>query len=158
MKAFTRTSAVLLINAALLTGCSMNRADSLRMLDSRAEYEDMKAVQELRMREAGIEGMRNNPVPVRTRPKVAAIWIHAHEMASRDYFWGGWMSVVVEADQWVLTKPHTQGTTCKLYGRNRSVATITVEETPLFHVADVRALNQGVLWPRMWRLSRVRVS
>lgn len=105
MKAFTRISAVLLINAAFLTGCSMNRADSLRMLDNRAEYEDMKAVQELRMREAGIEGMRNNPVPVRTRPKVAAIWIHAHEMASHDYFWGGWMSVVVEADQWVLTKP-----------------------------------------------------
>ena len=105
MKAFTRISAVLLINAAFLTGCSMNRADSLRMLDTRAEYEDMKAVQELRMREAGIEGMRNNPVPVRTRPKVAAIWIHAHEMASHDYFWGGWMSVVVEADQWVLTKP-----------------------------------------------------
>lgn len=105
MKAFTRISAALLINAALLSGCSMNRADSLRMLDRRAEYEDMKALEAIRMREAGIEGLRNNPVPVRTRPKVAAIWIHAHEMASRDYFWGGWMSVVVEADQWVLTKP-----------------------------------------------------
>jgi hypothetical protein len=75
------------------------------MLDSRAEYEDPRAAQELLMKEAGIEGFRNGPVPVRTRPKVAAIWIHPHEMASRDYFWGGWMSVVIEADQWVLTKP-----------------------------------------------------
>ena len=75
------------------------------MLDNRAEYEDPRAAQELLMKEAGIEGFRNGPVPVRTRPKVAAIWIHPHEMASRDYFWGGWMSVVIEADQWVLTKP-----------------------------------------------------
>ena len=52
-----------------------------------------------------LDGFRDGPVPARTRPKVAAVWIHPHEMASRDYFWGGWMSVVVEPDQWVLTKP-----------------------------------------------------
>jgi hypothetical protein len=53
------------------------------------------------LKEAGPDGFRDGPVPVRTRPKVVAVWIHPHEMASHEYFWGGWMSVVVEADQWV---------------------------------------------------------
>lgn len=105
MKASTLTLAVSLISLFLVSGCSMNRADSLRMLDTRAEYDDPRLAQELMMREAGIEGFQNGPVPVRSRPKLAAIWIHPHEMASHDYFWGGWMSVVVESDQWVLSKP-----------------------------------------------------
>lgn len=105
MKAFTAISAALLISSEILSGCSINRADSLRMLDGRAEYEDPKATHDLVIKEAGLDGFREGPVPVRTRPKVAAIWIHPHEMASHDYFWGGWMSVVVEPDQWLLTKP-----------------------------------------------------
>lgn len=83
----------------------MNRATSLRMLDGRADYDDPRASQELVMKEAGVDGFRNGPVPVRTRAKVAAIWIHPHEMASHDYFWGGWMSIVIEQDSWILSKP-----------------------------------------------------
>lgn len=92
-----------------LSGCSsMNRADSLRMLDRRAEYdesENTKILPAPGLKEAGLDGFSSGPVPVRTRPKVASIWIHPHEMASHDYFWGGWMSVVVEPDQWLLSRP-----------------------------------------------------
>lgn len=97
------------ISLFLISGCSMNRADSLRMLDRRAEYEDPSGTGTLPppgLKQAGVEGFSTAPVPVRTRPKVASIWIHPHEMASHDYFWGGWMSVVVEADQWVLSRPN----------------------------------------------------
>lgn len=105
MKVSILILAVLLTNV-LLTGCaSLNRADSTRMLDSRAEYEGLKAMEEVRMREAGVDGFRNNPVPVRTRAKVAAVWLHPHEMANRDYCWGSWLSLVVEPDQWILAKP-----------------------------------------------------
>ena len=107
MKVSTLILAGLWINLLLLSAC-MNRAQSFRMLDKRAEYEDMddsKAISNPSLKEGGIEGFGNGPVPVRSRPKVAAIWIHPHEMASHDYFWGGWMSVVVEPDQWVLTQP-----------------------------------------------------
>ncbi len=86
----------------------MNRADSLKMLDRRADYEDKENPRpstDTNLREAGLNGFSSSPIPVRTRPKVASIWIHSHEMASHDYFWGGWMSVVVEPDQWVLSKP-----------------------------------------------------
>ncbi len=105
MKGSIPISVAFWISALTLTGC-MSRAPSLRMLDERADYQDPRASsQDLRLREAGVEGFRSGPVPVRTRPKVAAIWIHPHEMANHDYFWGGWMSIVVEADQWPLTKP-----------------------------------------------------
>lgn len=76
------------------------------MLEQRAEYDQAPgAFPEATLKEAGIAGFKDKPVPVRTRPKVAAIWIHPHETATRDYFWGGWLSIVVEQDQWVLTKP-----------------------------------------------------
>lgn len=104
MKRVTLTLVALLINVTLGMSCA-GRAVSLRMLDRRAEYEELGTRQELSVKEAGLDGFRDSPVPVRTRPKVAAIWIHSHEMANHDYFWGGWMSVVVEADQWVLSKP-----------------------------------------------------
>ncbi|MGK5086907.1 hypothetical protein WDW86_05065 [Bdellovibrionota bacterium FG-2] len=89
-----------------ISACT-NRAPSLRMLDSRAEYEGAAEVQIPSMREAGIGDFKNSPVPIRTKPKVAAVWVHPHETASRDYFWGGWMSILVEPDQWMLTKPKT---------------------------------------------------
>lgn len=110
MKAFIPTLAAFSISGlVLLAGCSMNRADSLRMLDRRADYDaaidggDRTAIPDLK--EGGLDGFRNAPVPVRTRAQVAPIWIFPHETASRDYFWGGWISVVTEEPQWVLTKP-----------------------------------------------------
>jgi hypothetical protein len=76
------------------------------MLDRRAEYEASGVGDpNLALKEAGIEGFRNSPMPVRTRAKVASVWIHPHETASRDYFWGGWVSLVIEEPQWMLTKP-----------------------------------------------------
>lgn len=107
MKVFSR-SLVVLVSSLLLQACgSMNRADSSRMLDARAGYESGPNVvpDNVSLKEGGVDGFRNSPVPVRSRPKVAPIWIHPHETATRDYFWGGWMSVVVESDQWVLSKP-----------------------------------------------------
>jgi hypothetical protein len=107
MKAFTRTLAVL-VSSLLLQACgSMNRASSDRMLDQRAGYGGgpENHLETIALQEGGVDGFRNSPVPVRTRPRVAPIWIHPHETATRDYFWGGWISVVVEQDQWVMSKP-----------------------------------------------------
>src|SRR5262249_34003587 len=87
-------------------GCgSLNRADSQRMLDLRAGYDAEGNPIEPPLQEEGLEGFRNHPVPTRTREKVSPVWIHRQETAGRDYFWGGWMSVVTEDPQWVLTRP-----------------------------------------------------
>lgn len=102
---FTRISAALLISL-MFSACGINRAASLNMLDRRAEYEDDPTRgPSIALQEGGLAGFKNSPVPVRTRPRVAAIWIHPHETASKDYFWGGWISVVIEQDQWILQKP-----------------------------------------------------
>ncbi len=105
MKGSILTSAVLLISVALVSGCSMNRADSLRMLDKRAEYEDAKALEALKLKEGGISGFEGSPIPVRTHAKVAAVWIHMHPLPSDDYFWGGWVSLVYEKPHWKLADP-----------------------------------------------------
>lgn len=107
MKVSLRTL-VVLASSLLVSACgSMNRADSQRMLDARAAYDSgpSSVTNNLSLKEGGVDGFRDSPVPVRTRPKVAPIWIHPHETATRDYFWGGWISVVVESDQWVMSKP-----------------------------------------------------
>ncbi|MGK5083106.1 TraV family lipoprotein [Bdellovibrionota bacterium FG-1] len=84
----------------------MNRADSLRMLDRRSEYEAPgRGDTSPHLKEAGLAGFHNAPIPVRTRAQVAPVWIFPHETASRDYFWGGWISIVTEQPQWVLTQP-----------------------------------------------------
>ncbi len=110
MKALTRILAAFLSSGALLllSACSMNRADSLRMLDRRAEY-DQAAIQNLppNLKEGGLEGFRGSPVPVRTRGQVAAVYAYATEMSPTTYFWGGWFSLVIEEPQWVLAKPGT---------------------------------------------------
>ena len=110
MKALIRILAAFLSSGVLLllSACSMNRADSLRMLDRRAEY-DQAAIQNLPpdLKEGGLEGFRGSPVPVRTRGQVAAVYAYATEMSPTTYFWGGWFSLVIEEPQWVLAKPGT---------------------------------------------------
>jgi len=105
MRAITASLAVLAIS--ILTGCgSMNRADSQNMLDQRAGYGKSDLLKnDVSLQEGGVEGFRNAPVPTRSRARVAAIYAHPHEMPNRDYFWGGWVSVVVEQDQWIMSKP-----------------------------------------------------
>jgi hypothetical protein len=88
----------------MLVGCSLNRAASLRMLDDRAQYEgDGDSLPPLR--EGGIEGFRTSPAPIRTRPKVADFWLHPQKTGDGSYFWGAWLSVLLEKGDWVLSKP-----------------------------------------------------
>jgi len=110
MKALIRILAAFLSSGVvlLLSACSMNRADSLRMLDRRAEY-DQAAIQNLppNLREGGLEGFQGSPVPVRTRGQVSAVYAYATEMSPTTYFWGGWFSLVIEEPRWMLAKPGT---------------------------------------------------
>ncbi len=105
MRAFIAISVVLASSFLIVCCGSMNRADSQRMLDARASYGGAVEKEDISFQEGGVEGFRNAPAPTRSRAKVSAIYAHPHEMPSRDYFWGGWISVVVEQDQWVMSSP-----------------------------------------------------
>jgi hypothetical protein len=103
MKAYSLTL-VALASSFFISGCAMNRAASERMLNERAEY-DAGSGPELALKEAGLDGYRNSPTPIRTRARVAAAYLHPQATANPDfYFWGGWVSIVVERDEWVLKR------------------------------------------------------
>ena len=95
-----------LVSSFLLNGCAMNRAASLRMLSDRADYEAGEISSDANLEERGIDGYQNSPIPTRSRPKVAAVWIYPTDTAGGDYFWGGWLSVLLERDEWVPKKRH----------------------------------------------------
>ena len=103
MKAYFLTS-LALASSVLLGGCAMNRADSLRMLNERAEY-DVGPGPDLALKEAGLDGFRDSPTPVRSRARVASAFLHPQPTLNPDfYFYGGWVSIVVERDDWVLKR------------------------------------------------------
>lgn len=132
MKASIRTSAAWLTSLLSITlpGCAMNRADSLRMLDRRADYDSPTSAGRLSLKEGDGNNGLPGKIPVRSQPKVAEVWIHAHEMASHDYFWGGWMSVVVEPDQWEMKRQDASPSTVRRYPRsNRRFKLATVPPT-----------------------------
>ncbi len=104
MKKMSRLLAACLISGA--SGC-LHRADSLRMLDERADYagKELRVAQELKLGGGQALHEETNGKPSRSTPKVAHIWIFPHETPTKEYFWGGWISMVIEGDQWQVSEP-----------------------------------------------------
>ena len=94
------------LTSVIATSC-LHRADSLRMLEVRADYDgkNKEEASELKLGDDHALREANVAVPVRTMPKTAQIWIFPHETPSKEYFWGGWISVVVEGDRWEIERP-----------------------------------------------------
>ena len=89
-----------LSSVPLVHGCAHDQAPSLRMLETKADYLATEPeAQTLALGTAAADGDGGN-VPVRLAPKVAHIWLHAHETPEHEYFWGGWLSVVVAGEEW----------------------------------------------------------
>lgn len=90
----------------IATSC-IHRAESLRMLEVRADYEgkDKEEASELKLGDDQMLRDTSGAVPVRTTPKTANIWIFPHETPSKEYFWGAWISVVIEGDRWEIEHP-----------------------------------------------------
>jgi len=88
------------ISLAMLAGCSTMRVPSLNMLTERAEYEGDR-----RLESTLKEALDPQDVPKRTGPRLADIWIHPHEMATGDYFRGGWVRTIVSDSQWKVGDP-----------------------------------------------------
>ena len=91
-----------LASSIVFSGCAINRAQSLNMLDKRAEYD--RPENEVSFQETKPIPATESKIPVRTRPVTAPTWIHGGETPTGDYFWGGWMSVVLENPKWTLRK------------------------------------------------------
>lgn len=108
MLQFTRISRAWWISAialCLVAGCT-NRAPSLRVLDTRAGYGSELDDEDLALYQRG----RKHPES--TLPKggkqVVTAYIYPHELPTRDYFWGGFVSVVVGEDDLVFENPEDE--------------------------------------------------
>ena len=86
-------------------GCQ-NRAPSLRMLDTRAGYGLDRDDEEVAL----YQRARNHPESLvsRSSPRIAKVYVYPHELPSRDYFWGGYVSLVVKTDEWVFEHPEAE--------------------------------------------------
>ena len=86
----------------LLVGASgcVSRAPSLRMLDTRAGYNDNPDDEEVALYQKGKHAQ--DTVLKRSGPRVAKVYIFPHELPTKDYFWGAYVSLLIEQDQWVF--------------------------------------------------------
>jgi hypothetical protein len=91
----------ILVLTLMAVGC-LHRAESENLLEARADYLGKEKAEASALKLSSAEIKRNavTGAPVRTPPKVAHIWIYPHETPNKEYFWGGWISVVVEGDHW----------------------------------------------------------
>lgn len=86
-------------------GCT-NRAPSLRVLDTRAGYGSEHDDEDLALYQRG----RKNADTVLPKggKQVVTAYIYPHELPTRDYFWGGYVSVVVGEEDLVFENPEDE--------------------------------------------------
>ncbi len=103
-----KTTQLLIVCLTNLTLSScLHRANSQKMLEVRADYKgtDQMEASALKLGDGSGRQGTSSCVPMRIAPKTANIWIFPHETPAKEYFWGGWISVVVEGDRWELDHP-----------------------------------------------------
>lgn len=114
MLRFTRISRAFWISAYIATiglllvagsGC-MSRAPSIRMLDTRAGYGEAPEDEEVALYQRGRHSQET--VLKRSAPRVAKVYIFPHELPTRDYFWGGYVTLLITQDRWVFETPEEE--------------------------------------------------
>ena len=105
MRPFTRISHVFWISAAIaLTGCQ-NRAPSLRMLDTRAGYNEPYDDEEVAIYERAHS--HGGSFGRTLGPRIAKVYVYPHELPSQDYFLGGYIALVTRKDEVVFDSIET---------------------------------------------------
>ena len=93
-----RMSLAFLTSAVLLSGCAHD--DPQRMMNERAEYEDeAPETSDLNLSVSGALG-EPGKLPPRPEPRIANVWVHPQRISEREHFWGAWVSLRLEDDQW----------------------------------------------------------
>lgn len=114
MRRFTHIFLICGVSLLFFSACQ-NRAPSLRMLDSRSGYGSGPDDEEVGLYQRGRQSHESQPshevsgssrsleaMVRKSAPRVARVYIYPHELPSKDYFWGGYVSVVVTPDEWIL--------------------------------------------------------
>lgn len=93
-----------------LAGCA-HQSPGLKVLEERADYAANDEDPELSI---GSTSKVNDvgpclvptktAVPLRPGSKVKVAWLHGHEMATGDWFWGSCISVVYDHERWEMKR------------------------------------------------------
>lgn len=93
-----RMSLAFSISMALF-GCAHD-GPGLRMMNDRAEYSDeAPETSELNLESSTALG-EEGKLLARPEPRIAEVWIYPQRLSDREYFWGAWMSLRLEDEQW----------------------------------------------------------
>lgn len=85
---------------ALLTSFAVGCASSDKnLMEERAGY-DIRTPPMLLPQEKN--GKPVAYMPVRVPKRVTLAWLHGHELPNRDYFQGGWLSLLVNDETWEM--------------------------------------------------------
>jgi hypothetical protein len=93
------TYAILL--SSFLVSCSSTPVSTTRMLDARAEYELLMQNKDVDLMAAGQDSSETLS-SLRTHSKVALVYIYPTRTSYDGIFWGGWVSIVAEPEEWSI--------------------------------------------------------
>jgi hypothetical protein len=94
MQTFTLISLAFL--SSFILGCASSETKSV--LEERAGY----GFNTPGMNMNGSGGVKY--VPSRVPEQVVVAWLHGKDLPSKDYFWGSWLSLIVEQETWEMKK------------------------------------------------------
>ena len=101
-KQWIRTWLTLGFVVLLAQGCA-SRAPSLRVLDTRAGYGSEMDDEEVALYQRGQRSQ--DSIVKQGGHRVVTAYIYPHELPTRDYFWGAYVSLVVGEDSVVFENP-----------------------------------------------------
>lgn len=102
----TRILPALLISALTVMSACTNRAPSLRMLDTRAGYDSGMDDAEVAIYQRN--RAKQNSAFRTLGPRIAKVYVFPHELPSEDYFWGGYISLIIHRDEVIYDNPESQ--------------------------------------------------
>jgi hypothetical protein len=104
MLRFIRISQIYSISFFLMFSSCTNRAPSLRMLDTRAGYENGYDDEEVAIYQRA--HAHGNAFARSLGPRIAKVYVYPHELPTQDYFWGGYISLLVAKDDVIYDEPN----------------------------------------------------
>jgi len=96
-----RSAIYAILLSSFLASCSSNQVATTRMLDTRAEYELLMQNKEVDLMAAGQDSSETLN-SLRTHSKVALVYIYPTRTSYDGIFWGGWVSIVAEPEDWSI--------------------------------------------------------
>jgi len=102
---WTKSWLVIGIAMLFMQGCA-SRAPSLRVLDTRAGYGSEMDDEEIALYQRGRRSQ--DSVVKQGGGRVVTAYIYPHELPTRDYFWGAYVSLVVGEDNVIFENPEDE--------------------------------------------------